>query len=170
MSQISCLFFIRWPYGPFLRDASLPGFPYCLKYPGFGCLHCAGRSLCDIHESYREQSRRLLMLSNRSGAYLGVFFDRCAAMLQVKRTNKHVRIFASLWSFSVDLTFSHAAPRLVDYVQYLHVIGQTTLDDLGNIKILARTCPVWTGTYGHPTFSWNPFPGTHLGKVNTKCE
>ncbi len=33
-------------------------------------------------------------------------------------------------------------PRLVDYVQYLHVIGQTTLDVLGNIQILARTCPV----------------------------
>ncbi len=34
----------------------------------------AGRSLCDIHESYREQSRWLLMLSNLSRAYLGVFF------------------------------------------------------------------------------------------------
>ncbi len=71
----------------------------------------------------------------------GVFFDWCAAMLQVERTNKHVRVFASLWSFSVDLRFSHAVPRLVDYVQYLHAIGQTTLDVLGNIKILARTCP-----------------------------
>ncbi len=133
---------VGWPYGPFLRDTSLPGFLYCLKYPGFGCLHCAGRSLCVIHESYREQSRRLLMLLNRSRAYFGVFFDRCAKALQVKRTNKHVRIFASLWSFSVDLTFSRAAPRLADYVQYLHIIGQTTLDVLGNIKILARTCPI----------------------------
>ncbi len=61
---------LGWPYGPFLRDAPLPGFLYCLKYPGFGCLHCAGRS----------------------------FFDRCAAMLPVKWTNKHVRIFASLGS------------------------------------------------------------------------
>ncbi len=61
------------------------------------------------------------------------------------QTNEQtVRIFASLWSFSVDLTFSCAAPQLVDYVQYLHVIGQTILDDLGDIKILARTCPVWT--------------------------
>ncbi len=59
-----------------------------------------------------------------------------------KHTNKHVCIFASLWTFSVDLTFS--VLWLVDYVQYLHVIGQTTLDVLGNIKILARTCPVWT--------------------------
>ncbi len=68
------LLFLRWPYGPFLRDASLPGFLYCLKYPGFGCLHCAGWSLRDIHEiCYREQCRRLLMLSNRSHAYLGVF-------------------------------------------------------------------------------------------------
>ncbi len=48
--------------------------------------------------------------------------------------------------FSVDLTFSRAAPRLVDYVQYLHVIGQTTLEVLGNIKILARPCPTY-GTY-----------------------
>ncbi len=43
-----------------------------LIYPGFGCLHCACRSLRDIHESYREHSRWLLMLSNRS--YHGVFF------------------------------------------------------------------------------------------------
>ncbi len=46
----------------------------CLIYPGFGCLHCACRSLRDIHESYREHSRWLLMLSNRSRAYHGVFF------------------------------------------------------------------------------------------------
>ncbi len=26
----------------------MPGFLYCLKYPGFGCLHCADRSLFDI--------------------------------------------------------------------------------------------------------------------------
>ncbi len=83
------------------------------------------------------------MLSNRSRAHLGLFFDRCAATLQVKWTNKHVHIFASLWSFSVDLTFSCAVPWLVNYVQYLHAIGQTTLDVLSNIKILARTCPVW---------------------------
>ncbi len=57
---------------PFLQDAALPGFLHCLKYPG---LHCAGRSLCDIQDSYREQSRRLLMLTNCSRAYLsGVFF------------------------------------------------------------------------------------------------
>ncbi len=74
------------------------------------------------------------MISNRSRAYLDVFFDRWAATIQVKQTNKHVRIFASLWSFSVDVTFSRAAPWLVDYVQSLHVIGQTTLNDLGNIK------------------------------------
>ncbi len=60
------------------------------------------------------------------------------AQLHVERTNKHVCIFALLWSFSP----SHA-PRLVNYIHYLHVIGQTTLDVLGNIKILARTCPVW---------------------------
>ncbi len=108
-------------------------------------LHMGPRLTCyATDERCREQSRRLLMLSNRSRAYLGIFLDRCAATFQVKRTNKYVRIFASLWSFSVDLTFSRAAPRLGDYVQYLHVIGQTTLDVLGNIKILARTCPVWT--------------------------
>ncbi len=44
--------------------------------------------------------------------------------------------------FSVDLTFSRAMPQLVDYVQYMYVIGQTTLDDLNNIEILARTCPI----------------------------
>ncbi len=38
----------------------MPGFLYRLKYPGFGCLHSAGRSLCDIHESYSEQIRRSL--------------------------------------------------------------------------------------------------------------
>lgn len=43
----------------------------------------------------------------------------------------------------VDLTFSHTAPQLVDYIQYLHVIGQTDLDVLGNVGILAGTCPVW---------------------------
>ncbi len=41
-------------------------------------------------------------------------------------------------------------PRLVDYLQHLHVIGHTTLDDLDNIEILARTCPYTVnGTYGH---------------------
>ncbi len=30
------------------RDASWPGFLYCLKYPGFGCLRGADRSLYDI--------------------------------------------------------------------------------------------------------------------------
>ncbi len=58
-----------------LWEVSLPGFLFCLKYPGFGCLHCAGRLLCDIHECYREQ--RLLLL-NHSHAYLGVIFVWCA--------------------------------------------------------------------------------------------
>ncbi len=123
---------------------SLPGFLYCLKYPGFGCLHCAGRSLCDIHESYREQSQTApYAFESLSRLPWCLFWSVCSDGFS-KRTNKCVRIFASLWSFSVDLTFSRAAPRLVDYVQYLHVIGQSTLDDLGNIKILARTCPIWT--------------------------
>ncbi len=113
------------------------------KYPGFGCLHCAGWSLCDIHEiCYREQCRRLLMLSNRSHAYLGVFLIGAQQHFK-SQTYEQTRVhIASLWTFSVDLTFS--VLWLVDYVQYLHVIGQTTLDVLGNIKILARTCPVWT--------------------------
>ncbi len=83
------------------------------------------------------------MLPNGSRAFLCVFFDRCAATL--------LRIFALLWSFSVELTFSCAVPRLVDYAQYLHVIGQNTLDDLGTIKILARTCPLWTAHMSTPT-------------------
>ncbi len=46
------------------KNAPLQGFLYCLKISGFGSLHCADWLL--HHESYREQSRQLLMLSNRS--------------------------------------------------------------------------------------------------------
>ncbi len=60
-----------------------------------------------------------------------------SAQLQVERMNIHVRVFALHLSVSPSYV-----PRLVDYVQYLHVIGQTTLDVLGNIKILARLGPV----------------------------
>ncbi len=48
------------------------------------------------------------------------FVYRWAMTLQVKWTNKHMHILALLWSFSVDLTFSRAAPQLVNYVQYLY--------------------------------------------------
>ncbi len=113
-------------------------FIYCLNYPGFGCLHCAGRSLCDIQETM--QSRWLLCF--RIALVLGLFFDLCTATLS--QTNELVHIFALIWSFPVDLPFSRAALRLVDYLQYLHVIGQTALDVLGNNKILASTCSVWT--------------------------
>ncbi len=30
------------------RDASWPGFLYCLKYSGFGCLRCTDQSFYDI--------------------------------------------------------------------------------------------------------------------------
>ncbi len=130
-------FCLGWPYGPFLRDAPLPGFLYCLKYPDFGCLHCADRSLYDFISWELLQSRADGSLCFQIALAVLQCHTMISAQLQVERTNKHVRVFASLLSFSPSY-----APRLVDYVQYLHVIGQTTLDVLGNTKILARTCPV----------------------------
>ncbi len=70
-----------------------------------------------------------------------------------ERTNKQVCIFASLWSFSVDLTFSRAAPRLVD----LHTIPACYWS-----KYFGCFRQYWSpgqdvsrmnGTYGHPIYN-----------------
>ncbi len=76
------------------------------------------------------------MLSNRSRGTLVSYNDRCAAS---SRTNEQTNTCAYLHRFDRSHLLT---PRLVDYVQYLHVIGQTTLDILGNIEILARVRPV----------------------------
>ncbi len=67
-----------------------------------------------------------------------------------ERTNTCVFLhhFQSLLLYNVQLYIVY-----IHYVQCLHVIGQTTLDVLGNIKILAHI----NGTYGHPTNSFNAF-------------
>ncbi len=62
------------------------------------------------------------------------------AQLQVDQTR--VRICIALIVLSFSCTMIGRLCRL----QYLHVIGQTTLDALGNIKILARTCPLYMAT------------------------
>ncbi len=154
-SQNSTLFwnlfalFIGWPYGPFLRDAPLPGFLYCLKYPGFGCLHCADRSLYDIISG--EQSRRLLMLSNRSRSTLVSYNDRCAAS---SRTNKQTRARICI-ALIIHLLTRHDWSIIFIPACYC----QTTLDVLGNIKSWPGCVP-YKCTYDHPTY---------LGSSKFKC-
>ncbi len=48
---------------------------------------------------------------------------------------------AYLHRFDRSHLLTRNTPQLVDYVQYLHVIGQTTLDVLGHIKSRPRRVP-----------------------------
>ncbi len=102
------------------KNTPLQGFLYWLKYSGFGSLHCGDWLL--HHESYREQSRQLLVLSNRSCSTLFSNKDRCAAWIWM---NEQTRICIALIILTLNTFYS-----------------QTALDVLGNIKNLARTCTV----------------------------
>ncbi len=69
------------------------------KISSFGCLHCVDRSLYDIRESYREQSRWFLMLSNCFCGTLVSYNDRSAQrrFKSNERTNTpNLRVFALL--------------------------------------------------------------------------
>ncbi len=92
------------------------------------------RCMTLFHKRYREQSRRLFMLSNHSCGTLVSNNDRCAAS---SRTNEqtHARICIAF----IGLTFSCAT---IGRLCAIPVVGQTTLDVLGNIKVLARLGPV----------------------------
>ncbi len=105
----------------------MPGFLYCIKYPGFDCLHCAGKSICEL---YREQSRLLLMLSNCSRAYFGVFFDWCATT----QTNEQTRVYICIALIVPFRSHLLTCSAMIGRLCIIHVISQTTLDVLGNIN------------------------------------
>ncbi len=81
-------FWLGWPYGPFLRDAPLPGFLYCLKYPGFGCLHSADRSLYDIISQALQRAEQTAPYAFKSlSKYFGVIQWSVLGFKSNERTN-----------------------------------------------------------------------------------
>ncbi len=100
------------------------------------------------YESYREQSRRLLMLSNCSRAYFGVFFDWCA----MTQTNEQTRVYICIALIVPCRSHLLTCSAMIGRLCIIHVISQTTLDVLGNINSTYgrvpsyRVCDVTAGS------------------------